>query len=270
MALRGARRALAMGVIGGATALTDPSTLSGLGLWIDANDPATLFQDSAGTTPAAADGDPVGRAGRVATNLATQTTTSNKPSLKLNILNGKPVIRFGEDDFLSLANLALLKNIGSVQVFAVLKYPDDTASRVAFMYSTTTESVARSNLFIVGTPAKFTMGGRRLDADSFQAVASTVFNANYNIQTAHWDYVNSDAYLYLNGAQIATSTAFQTDGNTSNTNSLEGYVGRTGGPTPLSFAGDLAELLLYTPALSAPNVARIHQYLATKWGITLS
>ena len=37
-----------------------PASISGLQLWLDASDSGTLFQNSNGTTAAAADGDPVG------------------------------------------------------------------------------------------------------------------------------------------------------------------------------------------------------------------
>jgi hypothetical protein len=83
-----------------------PTQIPGLVAWFDAS--SGMFQDSAGTTPAAADADPVGKwtdqSGQG--NHATQGTTGNKPQLKLAIQNGKPTVRFTTDDYLNANGIA--------------------------------------------------------------------------------------------------------------------------------------------------------------------
>ena len=62
-----------------------PTDIAGLQLWLDASDSTTLFTDSAGTTLATADGDPIGcwkdKSGNG--NNVIQSDVSLKPSLKL-------------------------------------------------------------------------------------------------------------------------------------------------------------------------------------------
>jgi len=80
-----------------------PASIAGLQLWLDASDPATLFQDSALTTLASSDTNPVGgwtdKSGLVHNML--QATAGKRPLLKKAIVNGLSVLRFdGSDDFL--------------------------------------------------------------------------------------------------------------------------------------------------------------------------
>jgi hypothetical protein len=84
-----------------------PLSIPGLALWLDASNSSTLFQDSAGTTPAAATNDVVGRWADRSGNArhATQGTTANKPLLKLAQQNGRNAIQFDStDDYLDSAD----------------------------------------------------------------------------------------------------------------------------------------------------------------------
>jgi hypothetical protein len=245
----------------------DPTSVGALGLWIDAAHPASLFQDSAGTIPAVADGDPIGRAGRVATNLATQSTTANKPTLKLNIQNGKPVIRFDSDDYLSLANLALLNNVGSVSFFAVLRYPDLDTIRCELFYSVGTSAApSRFTTNMADATDLLGMAGRRLDTDSIQTIrANSDFNTT--LKSVFCSYATQTVDVRKNGASIASSSTFQTAGNTSATDSLCALVGAATDPISQFFNGDLMEMLLYVPALSDANRDLVEAYLNAKWAV---
>jgi hypothetical protein len=73
----------------GASVLFDPAILfaaSEQGFWLDPSDISTLFQDSAGTTPVTADGDPVGRisdkSGRG--NHFIQATSAARPTYRVS------------------------------------------------------------------------------------------------------------------------------------------------------------------------------------------
>lgn len=68
---------------------------------LDINPAGTLWKDAARTQPATADNDPVGAAddGSGFGNNVTQATSGKRPTLKLNIVNNLPVLRFdGADD----------------------------------------------------------------------------------------------------------------------------------------------------------------------------
>src|SRR5437764_592279 len=78
------------GVMGGAVAALAPNQVSNLTLWLKAD--AGTFQDTGNTTPASADNDPVGSwRDQSGGGLDVQQGTSTKrPLLKLNVLNGNP------------------------------------------------------------------------------------------------------------------------------------------------------------------------------------
>lgn len=81
---------------GGVTPI-DPTTL-GVQLEAYYKNNTGLFQDSAGSTPASSDGDPVGRWADQSGNGRHwgQTTSADRPVLKLAIKNGKNVVRFAD------------------------------------------------------------------------------------------------------------------------------------------------------------------------------
>jgi hypothetical protein len=82
-----------------------PAGISGLQLWLCAD--GTLWQNSNLTTPAVADGDPVGAwvSQDAAVNNVTQATAGQRPTLKLNIQNSKPGILFTRASSQYLSNL---------------------------------------------------------------------------------------------------------------------------------------------------------------------
>lgn len=99
-----------------------PLSLPGLALWLDASDLGTLFQDSALTTAATADGDPVGgwrdKSGNG--NHILQATAGKRPTYKTSGgasgLGGKGILFDGVDDFLALAGL----NLGASHMIGML------------------------------------------------------------------------------------------------------------------------------------------------------
>lgn len=97
-----------------------PDAVPGLQLWLRAD--AGVYQDSAGTTPAAADGDPVGRWADQSGNgkHATQGTAAKRPTWKTNQLNGLPSVRGdGVDDH--LRSTLDLTGVSVCRIFAVYR-----------------------------------------------------------------------------------------------------------------------------------------------------
>lgn len=111
------------GLIGFGTAVPafTPASIPGLALWLDADDAATLFQLSGGTTPATANDDPVGYWGDKSGNgrHATQATGGSRPLLKTAAVNGRnAVLPDATDDYLALAS-ALSLGTGAYTLYAV-------------------------------------------------------------------------------------------------------------------------------------------------------
>ena len=99
--------------------IVSPSQITGLNFWLKAD--AGIYQDSAGTTPAVADGDVVGLWQDFSGNgyHVSQDTAGKKPLLKLTVngINGKPTILYdGVDDILvrTVANWRSSDNAGSI------------------------------------------------------------------------------------------------------------------------------------------------------------
>ena len=85
-----------------------------IGYWLDSSDLSTLFQDSAGTVPVTASGQPIGlwknKIAQPVFNLA-QATAASRPLL--NITSGKLAVRYdGVDDQLLGASSGIIANSG--------------------------------------------------------------------------------------------------------------------------------------------------------------
>lgn len=163
----------------------------------------------------------------------------------------------GVDDTLALSGsgLDIFKDVGYGQVFTVVTPNRTTTGSNRYFEATTATTGAR---ILLGDSQDYAsssrIGGRRLDSDSFQDVeSSTSHGNNETLVTAFLNWADSDAYLYFDGTQVASSTSFQTDGNTSDTSSSSaGIAGRTG--TSLGNF-KMKELIIYNTDQSANRVA---------------
>ena len=91
--------------------ISAPSDITGLTAWIDSK--GSLWQDISRTTPASADGDPIGGITDASGNSvhASQGTSGSRPTRQTDA-NGVPVIRMdGTDDYLSLGQPAILNTL---------------------------------------------------------------------------------------------------------------------------------------------------------------
>ena len=171
----------------------------------------------------------------------------------------------------NLTKLNMFRNVGGGTVFVVIKY-DVTAlnSQSGFVASMGTN--ANASRVLTGwqlASGKFNVGGRRLDANSFQSVlATTTASSIFYMQTALINYSNSDASVFINGKLENTNTSFQTDGLTSDTNSLGIYLGNVGNTEWLK--GDIAEVIAFNRALTTAEIRDVHYYLSAKYNITLA
>jgi len=240
-----AAKLLLLNVLGGSAPSFSPLDIPGLALWLDASDSTTLFQDSAGTTPATADNDVVGCMSDKSGNgyHAVQVTTANKPLLKLAQQNGKSVVRFDGVNDNMLANFGATISQPGTLLFAF--NPKGSSANylcdgVSPLYRWALYSIGGVHMY-AGTGFSTGFGW-----PSQMAIATAVFNGASSIARR-------------NGAQTASGNA--------GTNSLTGLTiaGRVEPGSPLTV--DIAELLLYTGALSTPNIEALEAYLNAKWGV---
>jgi hypothetical protein len=219
--------------------------------WFDPS--ARNWQDSARTTPALIDTDPVGAADEMSGNnrFALQTTAGKRPLLKLAQNSGLPVLRFdGVDDYLTFFGAGV--PAGPVTGFAVLK-PSGTGARTflsgqggnAFQWRVNAagkQELVNSTVAVLGTG---------------NAVVSTVA---FSVLAVTWDNVSAVTF-YLNGAADgAGSTA-------SATASPVDEIGSRNGGVAEWFAGDLGPMLFYTGVMVLSEVLSVSRRLARKCGV---
>jgi hypothetical protein len=237
-----------------------PSSIAGLQLWLDASDSGTLYTDSAGSTPATADGDPVGRwADKSGNNNHTiQADGTKKPLLKVNILNGKSIIRNdGVNDFLKSTTGG---DDSSFTVFATnIKRGGEGLNMMAVSMGEETTGKRRC----MWHPAN---GNTWPNTISFNGFSRDV-QANLPWVTGT---ANIAQFRITSGAvQIAKNNSAWT---TSTSPGLVAYtatnifLGSNNQMTEI-FNGDYAEVLVYAASLSDANRTLILDYLNIKWSV---
>ena len=259
----------------GATAF-DPLTLPNLHAWLDASDTSTTWQDTAATTAATADNDPVAlitdKSGNG--NNYSQSNSDRRPLLRsdANGQNSLSVLSFdGSDDILA-HNVSSndFADIGYAYVFAAVIDTNraagdnwhaavwcarDSGGSTRFYLSTRTNG---SNTFA---------GALRKTTEGLTVISSTS-DSNFNILSYITEQADGDHYLRANGSQIASGSF--TAGNFANVTSVErssGGVAIAGATVSgLRFAGKIGEVLIGAGQLTTAQRDACETYLRNKWG----
>jgi hypothetical protein len=246
-------RKLLLGLLGGGGVAFSPLSIPGLALWLDASDSATLFQDSAGTTPATTDGDVVGYWGDKSTGVKhmTQATTAQKPTLQLAEQNGRHAIQFDGSDVLFRSGVVTTSTAWTVFTAAKL---GAGATQAIFANGTATVSNV--------APMVWKNTGNRnislANANCVDGAATT----SAEIWTTRRTTAPL-AILRINGASqaITNDTAAQA------TPTVGAFVGAALADTTYAMTGFIYEILMYSAALTDDQLAQVEAYLSSKWGI---
>lgn len=203
---------------------------------------ATMFQDSAGTTPVTEVEQPVGliydRSGRG--NHASQTTSASRPVLKQDG-NGSYYLSFdGVDDFLQTSTIT--PGTDKVQVFAGLRKASDAARGIVIESSTTTSN---AGTFSIEAPSVNASPRFNFFSGGTVSVGPGVNNAIYaapntRVLAGLGDISGDNAILRIDSTQVSSVT---TDQGTGNYLAYPLYIGRRGG-TSLPFNGNLYSLIV--------------------------
>lgn len=228
---------------------------TGMTVWLKAN--AAVYSD-AGTT-LATNGQTVQQWNNSVTATLTnvnQGTAANRPTYNTNRLNGYPIISFdGTNDRLVTANLAIAAVTG----------------------------VSTNTVFMVLNPRA--SGGtyldyRRNNNNSWLALNNNAGNVRYfyprnSTPVSGGDFTNQN--IIISAKSESSTNSLWVSGNLQNTsnygantlanNDRPFYLGARN--TDVEFATvDIAEVLVYSTALSAANQLTVETYLATKYGLT--
>jgi len=255
-----------------------PRSISGLALWLDASvDSSITFNGNTVSELRDLSGNDRHYA---------QATAAQQPNGTARTQNGRRVLDFAEGQALAgnAAARTISRNQGQITIIAACA--TDTISAVPpsggiriFWVATNNLAVSRAAMFVqTFNPGdgshEFRAGGRRLDGDSFQAVTGAVATTNAIVLSGVLDYANAAAFLFSNGAQVASSNSFLTAGNTSDTDSGASAIGSSvdtaGSVTSNQLDGWIGEVCVYQRALPAAERLAIERYLGRKWGITVA
>jgi parallel beta-helix repeat protein len=192
---------------------------------------------------------------------ASQKTSSNQPALLSNAVNGQPAVRFdGSSDFMSFSlPLNGLSGLTLVLVSAAAQDTDGGANGAssAPLFWNETASWGAVHLSPFPRVVKYRFGtGQSGNLPAYTRPAAA-FN-RFTITTAVKNGTNE--WLYVDGAQVlAQSGKLGAVANVSST----GYLGR--GVNGSYFQGDIAEVLVYTAALTDAERQELDQYLTAKY-----
>ena len=230
-----------------------PRSISGLAAWWDASDAASI------TTVSGAVSQWNDKSGNGVH--ATQTTANNRPVNTSQTLNGRAVMTFdGSNDIMSFTGTArtdetqfvVVRNNMVASAVSTQQIVGSGASGYGLAATIKNDGSVNSDLwaycggFVVGT-----------------TTARYSFSANNPFGPAVVAAIRSSAsggILRTDGVQRATCT-------TSNSYALAS-IGGAGASFPLN--GYIAEIVVYSRALSVAEVQRVERYLGAKWGITLA
>ena len=252
-----------------------PTDVSGLLVWLRSD--MGLFQDSAGTTPATANDDPVGlwqdQSGNA--NPASQPfNDALRGALKLNVQNGQPAVRFASASsqnlrFLTAAALAAVQNVTGFSMWVVCKSITSATDMSVLGWDTAAADNVRVSLArnIDGTNAgRLSLAVRRLDGDTRTTVDGGVGSYTdgvFDIEAAVCDFGSGIYRLRKNGSVLG----FTSTGSAGATTNAASAFARLGGAQQLFFNGDVGEILVYQKVPTDLEISRIEGYLNTRWGV---
>lgn len=251
-----------------------PESLSGLVLWLAADDAATLYQTSSLDTPATSDGDPVGGWKNRAAGAypALQATSSRRPLLRLGALNGRPMLEFdGADDYLAVTRMTSQFAAG-LSYFLVLKFADGRPASTRRPFGARTSVPVQAYFTTALSTGGNLSHATWIDTTNYEGVF-----LNYADGETPWHVLSAVAApgdavtTYLDGVEsastsISAGTWSHIAGAISESPFLgaDNLIGSPAGPHSLR----LAEVLIYGTPLGATDRAAVENYLAAKYGLS--
>jgi hypothetical protein len=221
-----------------------PSGISGLQLWLDADDSETITLN--GSTVSQWN-DKSGNGYNVS-----QGTASNQPTYTASALNSKNVVRFDGNDELTNGSATVVGGSTNRTVFVVL---NSTAGTIAYGV-TLGDSTSTGQSFGVSRELA-------VRVNSGNRVWSTAVDATHAIVTIVLDGTSTtDLSAWKNGSSLTTSST-----GTQTINTATGIIVGNG-PSGGNLNGDVAEIIVYNSALSTSDRQSVESYLSTKWGIS--
>lgn len=234
----------------------NPRSISGLSLWLDISDTASIGPTSFGVGAVANNGpvkyvaDKSGN-GRHATNTGADSVC---PTYLASGQNGRGALSFDGGDFLDGSSSPISQPF---TIYAVFRATDTAANKNLFTGSRSATNNSAVALFASSTETLGIYAGLTLATTSSVAatsVATCVFNGAASI-------------IRNGGTQVASGSV----GNTAFSPSSEGWrLGRFPTGTGDFFNGLFCELLLFSSAHSSNQMRVVERWLGSRWSVAVS
>jgi hypothetical protein len=239
------------------------------GAWYDPSDFASMYQDSAGTTPVTATGQPVGKindkSGRG--NHATQATAASRPVLNQDA-SGNYYLSFdGVDDGMATGSI----NFSATDKMTVWAGATGTASGTGMVAELSAIVDGNNGAFALydttGTLYAALRGSSGVPQRSYTVAAGAAYVTSIALDIAG-ALGPDEVKPRLNGAVPTLTEAAAGPAGTGNFGSYPLYLGRRGGAS-LPFNGRLYSLIVRGAASSAAQIASAERYVGARTGIAL-
>lgn len=217
-------------------------------LWLDASQIVGL-----------ADADPVATWADVSGNGRdfTQSTEADKPVYKTSILNGKPVVRFVNDNVACASDMSNFITNSAYTLFLVGKITTAANNGAPFYNNSCfiADGTADARFALTGRDDNTAAAGN-YDGSSDEAAVAAAAGTFFTFTQQH---TGGNITLQANDGSTASSAS-------GNTSSLI-YFPHLGSNYNLTvmLACDIAEVLIFNSALSAGNIALVKAYLKAKY-----
>jgi hypothetical protein len=232
----------------------DPTSYSGLQLWLDASDSSTLFDSTSGGSVVNGDG-AVARWQDKSGNSrhATQSTSEARPIRKTSVQNSRDVLRFdGSNDALTTSTNY---HVSDLTIFVVAKRTSGTG---AFFQTGNTSGLgyAAGDSITSGFDNCYARGVTNGQVGSITSTSWRVISVTYTAGSRK---------VYIQGTLVDTASfTISTPNSSSGVASWIGAIDAAG----YFLNGDIGEIVAYNIVLSDTNRGLLESYLMNKWAIT--
>jgi hypothetical protein len=241
--------------------LFQPTQLSGCVLWLDAADPSTLFQDSAGTVPVTTTGQTVANWKDKSVSGNNASNTTNQPTIIANAKNNLAAVNFnGASQYLNLSTDTLPTGSTQCSFFFVTQSTNTNSpgTQVFFTYGANPNTAGQNPQFYYnnGVLNTDTYGAGGL-SDSVNVINTYVITSCI-LTTTNAAWRNGTAFTGASPSiSLATGTGWASLG-----------VGRILGTTLQYYLlGQIGEVIIYNRPVTTDERQRIEDYLAWKWDL---
>jgi hypothetical protein len=252
----------------------DPTSISGLQIWLDAADSSTLFDATSGGSIVAVDGgvarwqDKSGNARHF-----TQSAIASRPLRKANQQNGLNALLFdGSNDYLIGGDYLDLDGTNQATIFLVIRNPTSSVPTAELINKRDGTGGDNGWFVYINATGRFETGLR--DSQGYFVLASINALAPMNGGAVLTFKIiagspEQSAAQFRNGLPLAasiTNNATTVATNTSKAVYL-GILEFTAGSFYRPYSGNFCEVIAYNSALSDANRSAVESYLMAKWGI---